>query len=125
MINEEKVKEMYQMALYDEYKKKDCEDTGKYYEKDYVGGQMIVSFFTGTIAYVCLFAIWSMANFEIVQAFMTKFNTANITFTFSTTSSGWFLCYWFVWKYLNPNFSTSFCVTCCCNTCCFYLVSSN
>ena len=83
MINEEKVKEMYQMALYDEYKKKDCEDTGKYYEKDYVGGQMIVSFFTGTIAYVCLFAIWSMAIFEIVQAFMTKFNTANITFTFS------------------------------------------
>lgn len=83
MINEEKVRELYQMALYDEYRQNECKDTGRYFEKDYVSRQVIISFFTGSIAYLCLFIIWAVANLELVQAFMAKFNTANIALTFT------------------------------------------
>lgn len=83
MINEERVKELYQMALYDEYEDDKCKQTGKFFEKDYVHKEIIISVFTGTIAFGCFFALWAMVNMDVVQAFMSKFDTVNIAFTFT------------------------------------------
>ena len=46
MINEDRVKELYRMAVYDAYEDEKCQQTGKYYISDYVGKEMIKSFFT-------------------------------------------------------------------------------
>ena len=37
MINEERVRELYQMAVYDETEDKKCHPMGEYYIWDYVG----------------------------------------------------------------------------------------
>ena len=52
MINEDRVKELYRMAVYDAYEDEKCQQTGKYYISDYVGKEMIKSFFTGTSALI-------------------------------------------------------------------------
>lgn len=44
MINEDRVKELYRMAVYDAYEDEKCQQTGKYYISDYVGKEMIKSF---------------------------------------------------------------------------------
>lgn len=83
MINEDKVKELYHMALYDEYREKECKDMGRFFEKDYVSKEIMISFITGTIGFICLFVIWAFANLELVQEFMAQFNTVNLAFTFT------------------------------------------
>jgi len=45
MINEDRVKELYQMAVFDEYKEKKYRQMGEYYMWDYVGKELVKSFF--------------------------------------------------------------------------------
>ena len=44
MINEERVRELYQMAVYDETEDKKCHPMGEYYIWDYVGKEIVKSF---------------------------------------------------------------------------------
>ena len=52
MINEERVKELYHMAVYDSHMDKVDSQIGQYYIWDYIGKELVRSFFTGTAAYV-------------------------------------------------------------------------
>lgn len=60
MINEERVKELTHMAIYDAHRQKECRQMGEYYMCDYVGKELVKSFFTGSIAYVLLLALWGI-----------------------------------------------------------------
>lgn len=58
MINEERVKELYEISLYDSKKAKKYSQTGRYYRSDYIGREMIKSIFTGSIAYMLCALLW-------------------------------------------------------------------
>lgn len=54
MINEERVREMYHMAVYDQQENRQTRQIGEYYRRDYVGKELLKSFFSGTIAFVLI-----------------------------------------------------------------------
>ena len=70
MINEDRVKELYRMAVYDAYEDEKCQQT------DYVGKEMIKSFFTGTIAFILLVILWGIGDVSALIAFI---NNADVT----------------------------------------------
>ncbi len=64
MVNEERVKSLYKLALYEKTEEKEHRQTGRFYRSDYIGKEMIVSIFTGTIAYVLMALLWVMTDIE-------------------------------------------------------------
>ena len=68
MINEEKVKELYHVALYDTKESKEYEQVSRYYMKDYLVKEVLKSFFAGTIAFMGLFALYIMYNMDVLLA---------------------------------------------------------
>jgi hypothetical protein len=62
MINEERVKELYRMAVYDTHREKECRQAGEYYMWDYVGKECLKSFFAGTLAFMLLAAFVALGN---------------------------------------------------------------
>lgn len=57
MINEDRVKELFQVAVYDQNDDKLQEQVKTYFKSDYTGKEIIKSFFTGTIAFACIGAL--------------------------------------------------------------------
>ncbi|MDD6481422.1 MAG: hypothetical protein PUF65_03950 [Lachnospiraceae bacterium] len=72
MIDEERVKEMYHMAVYDAYQEKNCHQMGEYYLGDYIGKELIKSFFSGTIAYVLLVVLWGIGDMEALVSYLNN-----------------------------------------------------
>lgn len=64
MINEERVKELYEIAIYDNGKKKKSGQMGMYYRSDYISKEMIKSIFTGTLAFFLCAALWIFYDME-------------------------------------------------------------
>jgi hypothetical protein len=64
MVNEERVKNLYKIALYERDEKKYERQTGHYYKKDYIGKEMIKSFFVGTLAYGLLVFLWVISTLD-------------------------------------------------------------
>ena len=64
MINEERVKELTHMAIYDAHSQKECRQMGEYYMWDYVWKELVKSFFSGTIAYLLLMVLWGIHDLE-------------------------------------------------------------
>ena len=56
MISEERVKELYHLAAFDEYENKKYHQAGEYTMWDYVGKEIVKSFFSGTIAFILRYA---------------------------------------------------------------------
>lgn len=72
MINEEKVKNLFQLALYDKIEEKKDRQMGRYFRKDYIRKEMIKSFFTGTIVYILFLVMWGMNQ---VNSLLDSLNT--------------------------------------------------
>lgn len=64
MVNEERVKNLYKIALYERDEKKYERQTGQYYKKDYISKEMIKSFFVGTLAYILLVLLWIISTLD-------------------------------------------------------------
>ncbi|MCM1105982.1 MAG: hypothetical protein NC355_03465 [Blautia sp.] len=64
MIDEERVKELYHMAVYDVHKDRIDRQMGQYYMWDYVSKELLKSFITGTVAYALLVILWVMSDIE-------------------------------------------------------------
>ncbi len=64
MINEEKVRLMTKLAIYEENKGKNIIPLGDYYREDYIGIQMLKSFFAGTIGYVLILLLMVLYQLE-------------------------------------------------------------
>lgn len=54
MIDEERVREMFHMAVYDRSEDRQARQMSEYYRIDYVGKELIKSFFSGTIVFLLL-----------------------------------------------------------------------
>lgn len=66
MINEERVKQLYKIALYEQNDEKQNRQVGQYYKSDYVGKEMIKSIFSGTLAFGCFAILWLLSSWEDV-----------------------------------------------------------
>lgn len=64
MINEDRVKKMYKIALYEQEERKEHREVKQYYQSDYIGKEVIKSLFAGTIAYVVMAILWVMGNWS-------------------------------------------------------------
>ena len=96
MINEERVKELYRMAVYDAYEDVKCQQTGKYYISDYVGKEMIKSFFTGTIAFVLLVVLWGIGDVSALIAFSNNADVMDLVIHIIMLYAGFMAIYLFV-----------------------------
>lgn len=75
MVNEERVKQLYKIAIYEQNEEKKHRETGLYYRSDYIGKEIVKSFFSGSIAYVIIAALWVISNLDLV---MHQINTLEI-----------------------------------------------
>ena len=66
MINEEKVKQLYKVALYEQKEEKMHRQIGRYYRSDYIVKELIKSIFTGTAAYLLMLVLWISSRWESV-----------------------------------------------------------
>ncbi len=78
MINEERVKELYHMAVYDSHMDKVDSQIGQYYIWDYIGKELVRSFFTGTAAYVLIAVLWGMNDLEAVTARINNLDVVDL-----------------------------------------------
>lgn len=66
MINEERVKRLYKIALYEQKEEKQNRQIGQYYKSDYIGKELIKSIISGTFAFGCLALLWLLGSWEDV-----------------------------------------------------------
>lgn len=64
MINEERVKELYEIAAYDACSEEKNRQMGMYYRSDYISKEMMKSVFTGTIAFALCIVLWGLYDMQ-------------------------------------------------------------
>lgn len=67
MINEERLRPMVKMAIFDKNEGKACKPTIQYAREDYISWQLLRSFVTGSIAYVVLCLTWVLYDTEMIM----------------------------------------------------------
>ncbi len=73
MLNEEKIRLMTGIAMYEKKAEKDIFPVTRYFKSDYVGSHMIRSLITYTFACLMFVAIWLLSQIEVV------FNTMDLS----------------------------------------------
>ena len=81
MVNEDRVKQLYKLAVYEKNEEKEHRDAGLYFRSDYIGKEVVKSFFTGSIAYLIIATLWVICNFSLV---IYQINTLEIVNTVIT-----------------------------------------
>ena len=64
MINEERIHEMTQLALYEERAEHRDERIGSHYRSDYLSGRLLMSFFCATIVYMIVIGLYVVYHVE-------------------------------------------------------------
>ena len=96
MINEDRVKELYRMAVYDACEDEKCQQTGKYYISDYVGKEVIKSFFSGTIAFILLVVLWGIGDVSALIDFINNADVIDLLIHIVMLYAGFMAIYLFV-----------------------------
>lgn len=78
MINEEKVKIMNRLAMYEKREGKKYLPVSKYYRSDYIGLAMIKNFFLVTIGYALVVGAVAVYNSEYLMNNIHKMNLINL-----------------------------------------------
>ena len=81
MVNQDRIKQLYKIAVYEQTEEKEHRQAGVYYRSDYVGKEVVKSIFSGTFAYLIMAALWVMNNLEQV---LYQINTLEIIDTIIT-----------------------------------------
>lgn len=77
MINEERVKALYKVALYEQCDEKINKKAGDYYKDDYIAKEIVKSFFCGTIAYILIILLYSISTLETLLGHVNNFKIMN------------------------------------------------
>lgn len=64
MLNEEKIRLMTGIAMYEKKAKKEIFPVTRYFKSDYIGSHMIRSFLTYTFTSVCIIGVWILYQIE-------------------------------------------------------------
>lgn len=75
MLNRERVKQLYKVALYEQKEEKLHKQIGKYYRSDYIGKEILKSIFTGTLAYLFIIVLFVINEWDI---FLKEINHLDI-----------------------------------------------
>lgn len=75
MVNEDRVKKLYKVAVYEQNEEKEHRQAGLYYRSDYIGKEVVKSFFTGSFAYLIIVVLWMMSDWSLV---LHQINTLEI-----------------------------------------------
>lgn len=67
MISKERVRHMTKLAAFEEREGKKYRKMTQYFRRDYVGLELIKSFFTGTLAFGLMFGIWAVCGAEALM----------------------------------------------------------
>lgn len=78
MINEEKVRLMTKLALYEDKTGKQSLKANKYYKKDYIGINMINTGLTITFAYFMMVLIWIVSELDYFMEKIVSINLLNL-----------------------------------------------
>ena len=78
MINEEKVKIMDQLAVYEKQEGRKYLPVSKYYRSDYIGLALIKNFFLVTIGYGLILAVIAAYNLEYLLDNVHRLNSIKI-----------------------------------------------
>lgn len=70
MISKERVRHMTKLAAFEEREGKKYHKMTQYFRRDYVGLELIKSFFTGTLAFGLMFGIWAVCGAEALMESM-------------------------------------------------------
>jgi len=95
MLNQERVKQLYKVAVYEQNEETRYSQIGKYYRSDYIGKEVIKSIFTGTLAYGFLAALWVLANWEEVLISINNLEIVNTVITMCVIYLGFMIIYLF------------------------------
>ena len=66
MVNEERLRPMVKMAMFDKNDGAECKPMIEYAREDYVALQLLGSFITGSIAFAILFGMWALCDIDKV-----------------------------------------------------------
>ena len=72
MINEERVRQLYKVALCEQREDKVHRQIGRYYKSDYIGKEILKSIITGTVAYLFMSALWFICHWTEVMDQMNQ-----------------------------------------------------
>lgn len=72
MINEERVRQLYKVALCEQREEKVHRQTGRYYRSDYIGKEILKSIFTGTMAYLFMSVLWFICHWAEIMEQMNQ-----------------------------------------------------
>ena len=75
MVNEDRVKQLYELAIYEKNEEKLNREAGLYYQMDYVAKEVLKSILTGSMAYGIMAILWMIGNWDLV---MHQVNTLEI-----------------------------------------------
>lgn len=64
MVNEERLRHMIKLSQFDKNDGKQCKPMAQYARKDYVSLHMIISFLSGSVAYVLIFVLWALYSID-------------------------------------------------------------
>ena len=64
MVNEERLRPMVKMAMFDKNEGKHCKPMIEYARQDYVAMELIKSFVTGSIAFLLMLGIWAIQDMD-------------------------------------------------------------
>ena len=81
MVNEERLRPMVKMAMFDKNDGAECKPMIEYAREDYVAMQLLGSFITGTIAYVILFAMWALCDIDRLLGMITADKLMNFIYS--------------------------------------------
>lgn len=93
MVNEEKVRMMTKLAIYEEGRGKTAFGIGQYYKKDYIAKQMIKSFFLGSIAFLILAGLWLGNGLDGLLADYLSLDLGRMVLCFAILYAVFMLCY--------------------------------
>lgn len=68
MLNEQKIKEEYQLALLDQNERKSIENNRVFYRSDFISKELLKSFFSGTLAFVGIALLSLLSDMDALTA---------------------------------------------------------
>lgn len=89
MISKERVRHMTKLAAFEEREGKKYHKMTQYFRRDYVGLELIKSFFTGTLAFGLMLMVWVVCGAE---SLMANINHMNLV-VFETELLIWYLAF--------------------------------
>lgn len=78
MVNEEKVRMMTKIAIYEEGRGRKTLPMGEYYRRDYISKQLIKSLFLGTIAFCICVALWIGYGFDYLITYFVSLDISHM-----------------------------------------------